>query len=426
MSEVKRRGSGLGALTAAAMFILSSCGNSPRIIVHDLSSVNDPEKEIGEVQAVFAETELREDITSLQTSDDAVERPVSGTFGIAETTPETSASRTQPSVTYKPASAAVSGDESFSPMMSSEPAPETTEESTVTAASTPAAPAESSAAQPKPSAAQTASDKSSGGYSYEFQTMNGTAMILGPNLVYVGESFDFNFTYPDISDNSNMIWSVEGDCGTIEKNGLFTARKKGDCIVKITDTADGTFAALHVHCIVTADDVDFIPLVNNIPIANKTYPLPKDYDPGFSPSAKSALGRMQAAASAEGLNLYAISGYRSYDYQKEVYAGWVKLYGSDADLVSARPGHSEHQLGLAVDLNACEYAFADTPEGKWLKAHCAEYGFILRYPSNEARAYTGYSYEPWHIRYVGTELAKTVTESGKTLEELLGIDSYYR
>ena len=424
MSEVKNAGIRFGVLSLTVTFILSSCGNgSPRIVAHDLTSVTDAESKIGEAQAVFAETELREDTTLLHTDEEVVETPVSGTFDITDVPTGTSASRTQPSVTYIPAPAE---DESSSPLMSSEPDPEITTGSSVTAASTPAAPAENSAAQPKPQTSETVVKKTSGDYSYEFQTMNGTVMILGPNLVYVGESFDFNFTYPDMTENSNMIWSVEGDCGTVEKNGLFKAVKKGDCIVRITDTSDGTFAALHVHCIVTADDVDFIPLVNNIPIANKTYPLPKDYSPGFSPAARSALGRMQAAAAAKGLNLYAISDYRSYDYQKKVYAGWVKLYGSDADLISARPGYSEHQLGLAVDLNACEYAFADTREGKWLREHCSEYGFILRYPTYEAKAYTGYNYEPWHIRYVGTALAKTVAESGKTLEELLGIDSYYR
>lgn len=262
-------------------------------------------------------------------------------------------------------------------------------------------------------------------YTYEKQQTNGSMSILGANLVYVGETFDFDYTFPDANKDSRVRWSVSGD-GKITQKGVFTAASKGVCVVTAHDDTSGTFAAMRVHCIESADDVDFIPLVNGIPIANKTYPLPKDYDPGLSANAKSAFLKMQTDAKAQGLSIYPISAYRNYAYQKQVYNGWVKMYGSDADLISARPGHSEHQLGLAIDVNSAEYAFANTREGKWLAAHCAEYGFILRYPSNEARSYTGYSYEPWHIRYVGVDLAKKITASGKTLEELLGIDSRYR
>ena len=99
---------------------------------------------------------------------------------------------------------------------------------------------------------------------------------------------------------------------------------------------------------------------------------------------------------------------------------------TEADRVSARPGHSEHQLGLAIDVNSCYNSFADTKEGKWLAANCYKYGFILRYPSYAAEKYTGYAYEPWHIRYLGEELALKVTQSGLTLEQYLGIDSRYR
>ena len=414
-------------IPAAAIVLLSSCaGSEPRIISHDLTSCVMSE----DVPVELANIGTKDDATMTDPADEedpAQDWDVTGTSA-AVGIPVPAVTRSVPPpaeyVTETP-------DDAEKPAELSS-APETSTDGTD-------APGTSSRAVPpaRPSGVSTVADArtpsaagksagQSGKYSFEFQSMNGSAMILGPNLVYVGETFDFNFTYPDISDESRMVWNIVGDCGTIEKNGLFTAVKKGNCTVMITDTSSGTFAALRVHCIENADDVDFIPLVNNIPIANKTYPLPKDYAPGFSPAADTALKKMFADASAEGLNLFVISSYRSYDYQKDVYAGWKRMYGSDADLVSARPGHSEHQLGLAVDLNACEYSFADTREGKWLKEHCAEYGFILRYPSNEARAYTGYSYEPWHIRYLGADLAKSVMASGKTLEELLGIDSYYR
>ena len=263
-------------------------------------------------------------------------------------------------------------------------------------------------------------------YTYEYQKSNGSMTILGPNLIYIGESFDFSCAYPEADQKTEITWSVLGSSGKVDNDGIFTALSKSVCTLVATDKKTGTYAAMRVHCIETADDVDFIPLVNNIPIANKTYPLPKDYDPGLDPSARASFLRMQADAKAQGLNIFPISAYRSYSYQKQVYAGWVKMYGTDADLISARPGHSEHQLGLAIDVNSAEYAFAETAEGKWLKEHCAEYGFILRYPSHAARQYTGYSYEPWHIRYVGKTLAESVSKSGKTLEEILGINSYYR
>ena len=263
-------------------------------------------------------------------------------------------------------------------------------------------------------------------YSYEQQKSNGSMTILGPNMVYVGEKFDFSIAFPNEDKDSEIFWTVLGSGGKISKNGRFTAISKSVCTLIVTDKKTGVYSSMRVHCIESADDVDFIPLVNGIPIANKSYPLPKDYDPGLDPTARAAFLRMQADAKKEGLNIYPISAYRSYSYQQKVYAGWVSMYGNDADLISARPGHSEHQLGLALDVNSLEYGFENTAEGKWLKKHCAEYGFIIRYPSYEAQKYTGYSYEPWHIRYVGKSLAKTVMSSGKTLEEILGINSYYR
>ena len=263
-------------------------------------------------------------------------------------------------------------------------------------------------------------------YAYEQQKSNGSLSILGPNLVYIGESFDFGISFPDADKDTDIMWTVLGSAGKIGKNGRFTALSKSVCTIIATDKKTGAYSSMRVHCIENADDVDFIPLVNGIPIANKTYPLPKDYDPGLDATARAAFLRLQADAKKDGLNIYPISAYRSYSYQQKVYSGWVSMYGSDADLVSARPGYSEHQLGLAIDVNSLEYSFESTPEGKWLRNHCADYGYIIRYPSQAAQKYTGYSFEPWHIRYVGKELAKKVMSSGKTLEETLGIDSYYR
>jgi D-alanyl-D-alanine carboxypeptidase len=144
--------------------------------------------------------------------------------------------------------------------------------------------------------------------------------------------------------------------------------------------------------------------------------------------AAGALEQMFAGAKLAGLNLMLSSGYRSYTYQVGLYNGYVRTEGqAAADKSSARPGHSEHQTGLAADiepisrvceLNAC---FANTPEGKWLAANSHQYGFILRYlPDNVVL--TGYESEPWHFRYVGKALAAEMhSKNITTLEEFFGI-----
>ena len=95
-----------------------------------------------------------------------------------------------------------------------------------------------------------------------------------------------------------------------------------------------------------------------------------------------------------------------------------------ADRYSARPGHSEHQSGLAFDLNDLSESFGRTKEGIWLRENCWKYGFIIRYPEDK-ESITGYMYEPWHVRYIGNDSAKAVYESGLCLEEYLGITSQY-
>lgn len=165
--------------------------------------------------------------------------------------------------------------------------------------------------------------------------------------------------------------------------------------------------------------------IQGILIANKTYALPKTFDPGVDPEAKAMFDKMQKAAAQEGLNIYISSGYRSYSYQVKVYNSMVKAYGKKyADEVSARPGYSEHQTGLVFDLNTIDLSFGNTKESKWVDAHAHEYGFIIRYPEGK-EAITGYSYEPWHLRYLGVENATKVFNSGLTLEEYLGITSKY-
>ncbi len=171
--------------------------------------------------------------------------------------------------------------------------------------------------------------------------------------------------------------------------------------------------------------INGITYVDGIMIANKTYTLPASYDPGTIKEVADALSEMQKAAAKEGISLYSVSGYRSYHTQESVYAGWASRDGTEkADTYSSRAGHSDHQTGYTFDLNSLEQSFANTKEGIWLAEHCADFGFIIRYPEGK-EMYTGYVYEPWHVRYIGKEKAKIITETGLSLEEYYGITSDY-
>ena len=162
-------------------------------------------------------------------------------------------------------------------------------------------------------------------------------------------------------------------------------------------------------------------------VVNKTYTLPSSYGNGLTNDTTKAFNKMQAAAKVDGLNIYISSGFRSYSYQKTLYNNYVNRDGvTVADTYSARAGHSEHQSGLAFDVNTINDSFANTEEGKWLNDNCYKYGFILRYPNGKSDE-TGYQYEPWHFRYVGVELAEKLYNNGNwiTVEDYFGITSRY-
>ncbi|MBE7003626.1 MAG: D-alanyl-D-alanine carboxypeptidase family protein [Ruminococcaceae bacterium] len=136
--------------------------------------------------------------------------------------------------------------------------------------------------------------------------------------------------------------------------------------------------------------------------------------------ARDAFVSLVQGASAEGYRIWGVSPYRSYDLQEYLYESYVSAHGQDeADTYSARPGWSEHQTGLAVDVAVRGESYGDfegTSECEWMKAHAHEYGFILRY--GEGVEYlTGYMYEPWHYRYVGVEAATYIYENDLTFEE---------
>lgn len=145
--------------------------------------------------------------------------------------------------------------------------------------------------------------------------------------------------------------------------------------------------------------------------------------------AAAAVGAMADAAAADGAGqIGANNGYRSYALQTTTYATHVRTQGqADADAASARPGYSEHQTGLAIDLVACDAScgaiddFGGTPQGAWVAERAWEYGFVVRYEQGGSDV-TGYMPEPWHLRYVGTALAAAYHEGGyRTLEEFFGL-----
>lgn len=163
-------------------------------------------------------------------------------------------------------------------------------------------------------------------------------------------------------------------------------------------------------------------------IVNKSYSMPASYNPGcLDPTCTDWFYKLVAGAAKDGINIYLSSGFRSYDYQSQIYNNYCSIYGAaTADTFSARPGNSEHQTGLAIDVNIIDDTFTGTPEAIWLENHCWEYGFIIRYPKGK-QDITGYKYEPWHIRYVGTAVSKQIHDMGNnvTLEELYGLSSQY-
>lgn len=165
-----------------------------------------------------------------------------------------------------------------------------------------------------------------------------------------------------------------------------------------------------------------ITYVEGILLVNKTYHLPKNYDPKVNKEALKNLKKMQADAKALGLNIPLVSGYRSYETQEKLYNKYVKKDGENkANTYSAKPGESEHQTGLAFDIGSVDRSFANTIEAKWLAENAYLYGFIIRYPKGKTDI-TGYIYEPWHVRYLGEKKAKDVYLSGLTLEEYLGVN----
>ncbi len=181
----------------------------------------------------------------------------------------------------------------------------------------------------------------------------------------------------------------------------------------------------------------------NLTLINRSHPLPDQFsvktatiaasyarDNGmvYDARAVSNLNAMCAAAEADGVTLLVISSFRTRAKQTSLYnnqinkmrARYPNLSQSEieakAGTVSAYPGTSEHELGLAIDFNSVEETFDKTEQFRWLQAHAEEYGFVMRY-AKEKESITGIIYEPWHYRYVGEKHAKKMNDLGYCLEE---------
>ena len=246
-----------------------------------------------------------------------------------------------------------------------------------------------------------------------------------------GSVVNLNIEYiPSVATVRDFEYTKIGDIFMLNDNERIVAKKTGTDKITIRHKVQNIEKTITIKVKKEENKIeekDGITYVNGILIANKTYSLPSSYDPGkINEDASNAFQEMKEAAKKDGINLYISSGYRSYETQKEIYNYYVEKDGKEkADTYSARPGHSEHQSGLAMDLNIIDSSFEGTPEAIWIAENCYKYGFIIRYPKGKDKV-TGYKYEPWHIRYLGKEIAKKVYDSGLTLEEYLGIDSKYK
>lgn len=281
----------------------------------------------------------------------------------------------------------------------------------------------------------------------------------------VGEVYNsvLTFTPEDITYTGAIYYTSDSTIASVTNEGVITAKGEGSCTIEAYYENDFRLVAtMEVNVIdpyvitqpeTTAPEtpkpettkpassetsepqyngthkkevIDGITYFDGVMIANKTYTLPRSYDPGVQPEAMDAFYDMQAAAASEGISLWILSSYRSYDDQEVIYNRYVAQDGRDAaDTYSSRPGHSDHQTGYTFDLNSLEQDFQYDPAGQWLDKNCYKYGFIIRYPKGKDSS-TGYMYEPWHVRYIGVDLATKVTQSGLSLEEYFGITSQYQ
>ncbi len=252
-------------------------------------------------------------------------------------------------------------------------------------------------------------------------TLNGTLKVADGGAVYVRGNLDMaEGSFLSCSGKIKILSS-----GTISMGGELWVNKtgevKGNGKLQVVNEFDDIRCKGTVTAKIQAPapvEIDGVTYVGGILIANKQFALPKNYGDSLDSEAYTAYVRMKRAS---GYDMKIVSGFRSYEKQESTFSYWCSIDGEDvAETYSARPGHSEHQTGLAMDITSLSQSYGKTAEGRWLAENCYLYGFIIRYPKGKSDI-TGYMYEPWHVRYLGISTAKLVSDSGLTLEEFLGV-----
>ena len=252
-------------------------------------------------------------------------------------------------------------------------------------------------------------------------TLNGKLKVAEGGSVYIRGKLDMQ---------EGSLFSCTGktkilSSGSIQLGGELwvnpTGEIKGAGSINVLNAFDDIRCKGRVTAKIKAPEpveIDGVTYVGGILLVNKEFSLPKDYGDGLDSEAYTAYIRMKRAS---GYDMRIVSGFRSYTKQESTFSYWCSVDGEElASTYSARPGHSEHQTGLAMDITSLKQSYGKTEEGKWLAQNCVDYGFIIRYPKGKTDI-TGYMYEPWHIRYLGKSTAKLVKDSGLTLEEFLGV-----
>ena len=234
-----------------------------------------------------------------------------------------------------------------------------------------------------------------------------------------------NTTETTLSDTTNGSTNQESDQEKVTDSETIEVDTKKDAEEEIDYTSPDSITVLVNKEYALPDGYEPKDLV----VTNVRFPFTED-DPKkqLRKEAAEALEQLFDAAEEEGHFLFAQSGYRSFERQEAIFASNVEQDGEEAaNQYSARPGESEHQTGLVMDITseAVEFRlveeFGDTPEGKWVAENAYKYGFIIRYEKGKEDI-TGYQYEPWHLRYVGKKAAKTIYEQDLTLEEYVGVN----
>lgn len=264
-------------------------------------------------------------------------------------------------------------------------------------------------------------------------------LIVGVSLLVIGLTACFNATNnPDSTNenaneqNQNSDELVEQTPDELNENNNGDEVEENDKVGDSNEPKESLENMVNIH-----EDNSITALVNKHNSLSERY-VPEDLVTVRVPTvlenpevkqlrkvAAHALQKMFNKAKEADIYLHARSGYRSYDTQVQLFNNYVAQHGQEAaNRYSARPGQSEHQTGLVMDVTSesvnfqLTNEFGETKEGKWLSEHAHEFGFIIRYPKDMEHI-TGYIYEPWHIRYLGLEVAMEVYESGLTYEEFL-------